>query len=124
MLRDCKVFQAQNFRAVLVVGMDRRPAAIPESFIRLSLMEGEVRIIPREQKQHEPDMYYRTDGTVPLQYLMRDYFERKNLLFEVMRFTFNGNGVREDQTPEQRKMEDDATDVFSDQLGGHALKFN
>ncbi|KAM1799823.1 hypothetical protein ACFX12_033717 [Malus domestica] len=43
---------------------------------------------------------------------------------QVMRFTFDGNRVREDQTPEQREMEDDATDVFSDQLGGHALKFN
>ncbi|KAM1116792.1 hypothetical protein ACFX19_007358 [Malus domestica] len=70
MLRDCNVFQADNFRAVLVMGMDRRPTAIQESLIRLSLMEGEVRIILRVQKQHEPDIYYRTGGTVPLQYLM------------------------------------------------------
>ncbi|BBH06794.1 hypothetical protein Prudu_018537 [Prunus dulcis] len=86
----------------------------PRNLIRLSLVKEEDPIILKLQKQDEHDI-------VPLKYLIRDYCERKHLVYEEMRFLFDGKRINGSETPEQLEMEDDdVIDVMSDQFGGQA----
>ncbi|CAB4285527.1 unnamed protein product [Prunus armeniaca] len=93
----------------------------PRNLIRLSLVKEEDPVILKLQKEDERDMFYRTGRSVPLKYLIRDYCERKHLVYEEMRFLFDGKRINESETPEQLEMEDDdVIDVMSDQFGGQA----
>ncbi|KAH0994528.1 hypothetical protein GBA52_018392 [Prunus armeniaca] len=93
----------------------------PRNLIRLSLVKEEDPVILKLQKEDERDMFYRTGRSVPLKYLIRDYCERKHLVYEEMRFLFDRKRINESETPEQLEMEDDdVIDVMSDQFGGQA----
>ncbi|KAF7845558.1 small ubiquitin-related modifier 2-A-like [Senna tora] len=64
-------------------------------------------------------MYYRMGRNVKLGFLMMDYCDRKGLLIEYVRFTFDGTRVSVDSTPQDLEMEDDdVVDAWTDQDGG------
>jgi len=56
----------------------------------------------------------------PLRKLMQAYCDRQGLQISLVRFRFDGNPVKETDTPEGLEMEDEDTiDVFQSQTGGN-----
>jgi small ubiquitin-related modifier len=55
----------------------------------------------------------------PLRKLMQAYCDRQGLQISLVRFRFDGNPVKETDTPDALEMEDEDTiDVFQSQTGG------
>lgn len=55
----------------------------------------------------------------PLRKLMQAYCDRQGLQISLVRFRFDGNPVKETDTPQGLEMEDEDTiDVFQSQTGG------
>lgn len=101
------------------VESERRLAATIESLVKLTLKEEEEPITLQVQNQIHGDIYYRTGRTVSLGHVLRDYCERKGLVYEEMRFIYDGRRVRASHTPQELEMEDDfVIDAMSEQIGG------
>jgi small ubiquitin-related modifier len=63
--------------------------------------------------------YFKLKWKTRLQKLMEAYCERQSLQLDQMRFLFDGNRVRDDQTPEDLEMEDDdVIDAMRAMIGG------
>ena len=63
----------------------------------------------------------RCKKTTPLQKLMNAYCQRQGVSMAAVRFHFDGERLRESQTPGELDMEDgDAIDVSMEQVGGAA----
>lgn len=98
---------------------ERRLAATLESLVKLTLKEDEEPITLQVQNQIHGDIFYRTGRTVSLGNVLKDYCERKGLVYEEMRFIYDGRRVRSTHTPHQLEMEDDfVIDAMSEQIGG------
>ncbi|XP_062019436.1 uncharacterized protein LOC133736017 [Rosa rugosa] len=98
---------------------ERRLATTVESLVKLTLKEDEEPITLQVQNQNHGDIYYRTGRTVSLGNILKDYCERKGLVYGEMRFIYDGKRVRSTHTPQQLEMEDDfVIDAMSEQIGG------
>lgn len=104
---------------------DHVPTITHELLIRLSLpKEEDDAILLKIKSQQHPDISYMTSPSLPLGHVLRDYCRRSYLHYEAVRFLYDGKRVREKDTPEQHKMEnEDVIDAMLDQIagGGHVL---
>ncbi|RIA89031.1 small ubiquitin-related modifier-like protein [Glomus cerebriforme] len=65
------------------------------------------------------EMTFRVKKTKPLQKLMEVFSERNGLTMRTLKFLYDGDRIKNDDTPESLEMEDgDAIDVMVEQTGG------
>ncbi|KAL6219173.1 hypothetical protein ACLB2K_012379 [Fragaria x ananassa] len=115
------ISSVERFKKISISSMEseRRLAATLESLVKLTLKEDEEPITLQVQNQIHGDILYRTGRTVSLGNVLKDYCERKGLVYEEMRFIYDGRRVRSTHPPHQLKMEDDfVIDAMSEQIGG------
>ena len=69
--------------------------------------------------QDGTEIYFKIKKTTALKKLMEAYCNRQGLSMNQCRFIFDGDRVREDQTPEQLEMDNgDEIDAMVEQTGG------
>ena len=65
------------------------------------------------------EVFFKCKPTTALDKLMKAFCQRQGIAINTVRFLFDGNRIRENQTPEQLEMEDgDSIDVVVEQVGG------
>jgi len=68
-------------------------------------------------------VHFKIKTTTPLKKLMQAYCDRQGLSIHQLRFTFDGERINHDATPESLNMEeDDSIDVFKEMQGGGHCK--
>lgn len=68
------------------------------------------------------EIFFKIKRSTRLEKLMRAFCDRSGKAFENSRFTFDGERVKSDMTPNDLDMEDgDALEVFQEQIGGFYL---
>lgn len=64
-------------------------------------------------------VFFKCKPDTKLEKLMRAFCQRQGVAMESVRFLFDGNRIRENQTPNELEMEDgDSIDVVVAQVGG------
>jgi len=64
-------------------------------------------------------VFFKCKADTKLEKLMRAFCQRQGVAIESVRFLFDGNRIRENQTPNELDMEDgDSIDVVVAQVGG------
>jgi len=65
------------------------------------------------------EIFFKCKQTTPLQKLMNAFCNRQGVSMQSVRFLFDGQRLREQQTPAELDMEDgDVIDVMVEQMGG------
>ncbi|CAG8448154.1 13583_t:CDS:2 [Acaulospora morrowiae] len=68
------------------------------------------------------EMFFKIKRSTQLKKLMDAFCTRQGKLLNSVRFLYDGERIREDQTPQELDMEDgDTIDVMVEQTGGSAL---
>lgn len=68
------------------------------------------------------EVFFKIKRSTRLEKLMRAFCDRSGKSFETVRFTFEGDRVTKDHTPNDLQMEDgDQLEVFQEQIGGFCL---
>jgi len=69
--------------------------------------------------QDGTEVFFKCKADTKLEKLMRAFCQRQGVAIESVRFLFDGNRIRENQTPNELDMEDgDSIDVVVAQVGG------
>ncbi|KOO33272.1 ubiquitin-like protein smt3 [Chrysochromulina tobinii] len=69
--------------------------------------------------QDGTEVFFKCKPDTKLEKLMRAFCQRQGVAMESVRFLFDGNRIRENQTPNELEMEDgDSIDVVVAQVGG------
>ena len=90
------------------------------NMVCIGLKSGEEAVTLKIQKQDEEAVHYRIGKNVNLEVMMKDYYDRKALGWDTLRFLGpEGNLLNGSQTPTSLDLEDgDIIDAMFHQLGG------
>ena len=83
--------------------------------------QSEEPINVRVSNQNGKEVQFKIKRHTGLKKLMSTYCEKEGLSVQALRFTFDGNRIRDNDTPKTMGMEDgDTIEVFGEQIGGSA----
>mmetsp|Transcript_7211 Transcript_7211/g.14747 ORF Transcript_7211/g.14747 Transcript_7211/m.14747 type:complete len:96 (-) Transcript_7211:275-562(-) len=75
--------------------------------------------------QDGAEVFFKCKPTTPFEKLMKAFCQRQGVEMASVRFLFDGNRIRETQTPSELDMEDgDSIDVVVAQVGGALRRAN
>ena len=86
----------------------------------LTLMSAEIQCVSVKVRGQDGNIFHYVIGMkTPLKKLMEAYCNRQSLQMDQIRFLFDGNRLRETQSPDELEMEDDdVIDAMLFQVGG------
>ncbi|CAD7698347.1 unnamed protein product [Ostreobium quekettii] len=77
-----------------------------------------INVVVKDQHGHE--LHFKVRKTTKFEKIMKAYCEKKSLQMNQLRFLYDGERVKPDQSPEEVEMEDgDVIDCVMQQIGGH-----